>query len=275
MPAVSVVMSVLRPRPAHLREALRSVLAGSTADLEVVVLEDPPHGAVAEALAEVGDARVRHERSEGPTGLAESRNRTLALARAPLVAVMDADDICAPDRLERQVRFLGAHPEVAVVGGQIAVVDQDGALLGYRSYPLRHESIARALRRYNCLAHPSVMFRRQAVLDAGGYRSRGGAACDDYELWSRMACAGHRFANLPDVVLRYRLHAASMKARLVRETLRDTLWIKRQYWSRDRDLGDRLRVLGERILLRLPPPVVGALFRRHAVRRRLRLETAR
>lgn len=258
-------MSVWRARPDWLRAAVQSVLGQSLRDLELIVLEDPPHGPL-DLAGEFGDGRLRHVRAETGSDLPTSRARTLELARSDLVAILDADDLCHPDRLRRQVAFLDAHPEVAVVGTAIEVIDEHDRRLGYRVHPAGHDSIARAMRRHNPLAHPSVLFRKAAVLAAGGYRTRPGAACDDYELWARLAAHGARFANLQEPLLRYRLHGGAMKARLLRATLRDTLWIKRHYFAGRLDLGDRLRILGERALLALPAPLVASLFRHTQLR---------
>ncbi len=269
-PRVSVLMSVLDPDHTYLREALRSVLDQSLQELEIVLLEDPSRTSAAALVAELGDPRLRYVLNDERVPLAISRRQTLDLARADVVAIMDCDDICEPTRLERQCAFLDEHEDVDVVGTQIAVIKSDGTPRGYRSYPLDHDAIVAAMRRFNPLAHPTVVMRKVAVEEAGGYRSCAGGTVDDYELWSRMATSGRRFANLPDALLRYRLHDASMKSRLVRQTLADTIWVKRQYWRNDLGLRGHLRIAGEAILSQLPPRVVSALFRQLTIRPRLR-----
>lgn len=266
-------MSVLAPRPDWFVAAVRSVLDQSLWDFELIVLEDPAPTSIADELERLGDPRIRYARNPSVVSLARSRMRTLEMARGDLVAVMDADDVAHPQRLEQQCAFLAARPEVDVVGSQIAVIDGDGALRGYRSYPLAHRDIVAAMRRFNPLAHPTVMARKSAVLAAGGYAELAGGTCDDYDLWSRMAQLGHRFANLPDSLLSYRLHDGSTKARRLRQTLHDTLWIKRRYWRDQLGLRDRLRMAGENALLCLPAALVARLFLRIAVRPHLRVAT--
>ena len=102
----------------------------------------------------------------------------------------------------------------------------------------------------------------EALIESGNYRDYGEGACDDYELWSRMLRSGCRFGNLSDVLLRYRVHANANKAVRMRATLRDTMRVKRDYWRQEFTIGDSLRMLGEKILLRMPPSWVTHWFLR-------------
>jgi glycosyltransferase involved in cell wall biosynthesis len=265
---VSVVMTVRNAQPGLLAASLASLRAQTLATFELLVLEDPPHGAVEAALRAQPDARFRHERGDRPRSMAEARNHLLAQARGDLVAILDADDVCQPGRLAAQVAFLRDNPGIDVLGTAIELIDADDRSLGFRSHPTTDETIRRRLRRSNPIAHPSVMFRRRAVIDAGGYRTLPHGTCDDYDLWSRLARRGARFANLPQALLRYRIHAGATKARQLRATLRDTIWLKREHWRSGFDLGDRLRLLGERALLWLPPRLVTRLFVRTQIDRR-------
>jgi len=127
----------------------------------------------------------------------------LHLARAPLVARMDADDISLPDRLERQVAFMHAHRGVAVLGSQYDVIDSKGKIIQHMAMPTTHKAIKKRLMTGNPFCHPSVMFRRDVVLLAGGYL--GGLYAEDYDLWARL-CLNPRneFANLAHTCLQYR-----------------------------------------------------------------------
>jgi len=265
-PAVSIVTKVRNADPALFAATARSVAAQTFTDFEWVVVESPPHGNVAEVLAATGLPRVQHVQLPALDTLAAGRNAAVAASRGALVAILDADDECAPDRLQRQTGFLAAHPQVDVLGGALEVIDEAGHRLGYRSYPTEHETILRTMRRHNAIAQPAVMLRRTAFDAVGGYRDYGEGACEDYELWSRMLRAGHRFANLAEVVLRYRVHGAANKAQRLRATLRDTLAVKRDYWRGEFTFGDHLRALGERLLLHTPARWVTRGFLRTTLR---------
>lgn len=260
-PAVSVIMPVRSPDPTFLAEAVRSVLDQTLTDLELLVIEDPgPDGATAgPTISQFDDPRIRLITNPAPTSLVDQLNQGLQLARSELVARMDADDICAPRRLELQREFLDTHPDVDVVGAQLAIIDESGALIGRRQYPLRHDQIVSAMMRFNPLAHPAVMFRRRVVVEAGGYRYPARAA-QDYELWSRLAVAGARFGNRPELLLSYRVHRRSVKATRLRDTVRSTLATKQLHWAGRMSLRARVRMAAERAVLLMPPALVLGLF---------------
>ncbi|HEX7377572.1 MAG TPA: glycosyltransferase [Pirellulales bacterium] len=259
-PRVSVVMTVFEPEPRFFNEAVESVLRQTLADIELVIIEDPPAGRPCDVLSRFSDPRIRYFRGSHRTSLIEQRNRALAEARADLVAVLDCDDIAEPDRLERQTRYMDAHPDIAVLGSHVAVIDGGGRIIGHRVFPREHDAIARAMRRIVPLCHPSVVYRKELVERAGGYSGRLAPLAEDYELYSRLFLLGARFANYPRALTRYRVHVAQAKARRLRETIRAVLKVKNRYWRTSMSLGDRLRMWAERCLLCAPEAVVWRLL---------------
>jgi len=262
-------MSVLAPDLEYLRAALQSLARQSMADFELIILEDPSASSAEELVAEFEDPRLIYKRNTKVVSLAESRNRCIQMANADLLAIMDADDICHPERLQKQSDFLSRNETVDVLGSQIAIIDSQARGKGYRSYPTEHAALIRAMRRFNPLAHPSIMMRKSAVLAVGGYHEEAAGACDDYDLWSRMAEQGMRFANHPEALLEYRLHPGSMKSRLLHQTLRDSIRIKRKYFGSRLGQRERMRILGEQALLCMPAGMVSRLFATLTIRRSL------
>jgi hypothetical protein len=180
---------------------------------------------------------------------------------------MDADDWSHPDRFGEQVEFLRNHPDIAVVGTQIDIMDERDRPLGHRSYPTDPEAITAALCRYNPLAHPSVMYRKEAILEAGGYRYRRYPANEDYELWCRLVHLGYGLANLARTLLRYRIHPYAMKSARLRGIIRGTRLVKSRYFRRTMKSRAKVRFWMEGCLLVLPPAWVMLLFRRSQYRR--------
>ena len=259
-PLVSVVMTVLEPDRRYFPEAVASVLVQDYANLELVIVEDPSTRSAAELLRAFEDPRIVHHANPERTSHMRQRNQSLARARGQLVATLDADDVCHPQRISKQVQYFEQHPEVAVVGTQLAIIDADGRTSGSRAYPVGHEEILAALPRYNPIAQPSVMFRKAAIVEAGGYCYDRYPAVEDYELWSRLATQGIKFANLSEPLLKYRLHPGGMKATKLKGTLRGTLDVKNRYWRSQLGWRGHLRMTLERVLLLVPPAITYQIF---------------
>lgn len=210
MPELSVLLPVYNAAP-FVEQAVRSIIEQSFANFECIIINDGStdgSGVILERLAAV-DSRIHLIQREN-RGLVATLNQALELASAPLVARMDADDIALPRRLELQATKMGQEPDITVLGSAIRYIDSTGKQGRVVSYPQGNTGIVEALRWGSAFAHPAVMFRRDAVLKAGGYR-KAFTHCEDYDLWLRLAHAG-RLENLPDVLLLYRIHANNISS---------------------------------------------------------------
>jgi glycosyltransferase involved in cell wall biosynthesis len=206
-PAISVLMPVYNAGR-FLAPALESVIGQTFADFELIALDGGSTDGSVELLRAIAarDPRVRVV-SEKALGLVESLNLGLALARAPLIARMDADDLARPDRLDKQRRFLRDHPDIVAVSGAMDVIDEDGKYLETIVFPTLPASIAGELLRRSVVSHPAAMVRTETLRVVSGYR-RTARHAEDYDLWLRLVEIGP-IANLPDVVLSYRSHATN------------------------------------------------------------------
>ncbi len=210
-PRVSVVMPV-RDGERFLREALDSILGQTLADLELVVVDDGSTDSTPALLraAAARDERVR-VRSQPPGGLTVAINAGCAHARAPLIARMDADDVMLPGRLERQVAYLDANPDVALLGGGVVLIDEAGREIDREPGRERLELLER-----NELTHATVIMRADALRALGGYRLD---QAEDYDLWLRFE-ERYGVAALSEPVIRYRLHPGQFSVtRLERQAL--------------------------------------------------------
>lgn len=202
-PALTVVLPV-HDGGVWLEAAVASVRGQSLADWELLAIDDGSRDgshAILERLA-AEDRRIVVT-SRPNRGLAATLQEGLERSRTELVALMNADDVAHPDRLARQVAFMEAHPHVAALGTQTRLLVDGVATAVESRLPLDPAGCRRLLETAPPLAHPTVMLRRSAVLGVGGYRTR--AVVEDWDLWFRLA-ERHDLANLPEVLLDYRLH---------------------------------------------------------------------
>ncbi len=210
-PQVSVLLPVHNAE-AYLPEAVESILGQSLTDLELVCIDDGSTDRSPELLQSYAaqDGRVRVIRSEH-AGLITALNKGLKIACAPLVARMDADDISAPDRLEKQCRRFELDPELWVLGTAEERIDAAGRSRGRSPVVTGCDAVASALRETCVICHPSVMMRREPILALGGYRAAYKHA-EDYDLWLRVS-EHAKLDNLDFVGLRYRKHDAGISQR--------------------------------------------------------------
>ena len=209
---ISVIMPVHEHTP-YLAPAILSMLEQTHAALELLVVVNGPHEVLTQRLQTdfQHDARVRILYTPIP-GLPFALNLGLSAARHELVARMDSDDISHPDRLQLQHDFLMHHPEVTVLGTDFSVIDEQGHTLRESSRQgLGNRAIRRTLPLRNLLCHPSIVFRREAVIRAGGFSL--GACSEDYDLWLRLRRRPDtQFHVLPLALLAYRRHSSQATA---------------------------------------------------------------
>jgi glycosyltransferase involved in cell wall biosynthesis len=200
-PTVSVLLPV-RDGASTLGGALKSMLAQTFSDFEIIVLDDGSRDGSPGLASAIGDPRIRVLEDGFHLGLALRLNRGIDLARGRYIARMDADDLCFPQRLARQVSFLEGHPETDLLGCRAVVFRHHGDLLGLFPFAESHEQIcARPWSGFH-LVHPTWIgranwFRRYR------YREPECARAEDQELLLR-SFGESRFACLPDVLVAYR-----------------------------------------------------------------------
>jgi glycosyltransferase involved in cell wall biosynthesis len=207
---VSVITAVFNGEKS-LARSVESVLSQSMSDFEFIIVNDASTDSSADILAGFDDPRILVIENEKNLGLSASLNRALAVAKGEFVARHDADDLSLPERFEQQVAYLDAHPQVGVLGSQMETVDEHGKNLGKYALPISQGMIAWNLLFDRSFAHPSVMMRRELLLNAGGY-DEDYKVSQDIELWSRLVFETG-FANLPEVLVRYQSSSVSVSQR--------------------------------------------------------------
>ncbi|EIZ80907.1 family 2 glycosyl transferase [Novosphingobium sp. Rr 2-17] len=270
-PAISVAMSVYNGER-FLAPAIESVLAQDFADFEFLILDDGSTDATAAIVSRYAqeDRRIRPIVREN-RGLVSSLNELIDAAHAPIVARMDADDICRADRFGKQLGFLSANPDYGVVGSWTADIDaydKPYHITG-KDHPSTHEAFLEAVEKgWPLLCHPAVMFRRDVVQAVGGYH---GAFrhCEDYDLWLRLASVT-RLASIPERLLQYRHYSDQVSSRHATEQQIGAAVSYLAYQERRAGRADPTSTLE-----RLPPvDELDTLFGREGISREVRARVA-
>jgi len=215
---ISVLMSTYhKEKPHYLHEAFVSLWTSQVRKPdEIVLIEDGP-------LTDELDAVVDHwkqllngtlviVKNATNRGLAASLNDGISVAKGDLIARMDSDDRCLPERFLLQEKYMEAHPEVDILGGAIQEFNDEGSLHNIRTYPLNMAEVLKTMYRVSPLAHPTVMFRR-SFFEAGFRYSSRYHICEDVTMWYDAAAAHRVINNLPDVVLCFRRNDSMMNRR--------------------------------------------------------------
>lgn len=184
----------------HIKEALDSVLSQTLLPSEVVIIVDGPvSNETIDLLHDfsINESILNVHYLEENKGLGEVLHIGVKVCSYDVIARMDADDICRKDRFEKQINFLKNNPNIDIVGSYINEFDTDPSVkLNVRKVPVYHHEIVHYSKRRNPLNHMTVMFKKQAVLDAGNYQTF--ISFEDYYLWVRMIKNGMKIHNIPD-----------------------------------------------------------------------------
>ncbi len=202
-PLVSVVMPVYDAAET-IEEAVRSLLAQTYERLEILVVDDGSVDASMTIVAGIEDSRIKVLR-QGHQGLVNALNNGCAQAQGGYIARLDADDVAHEGRIGAQVAYLEEHPGVGLLGTWARFRGEDGLEWNFEP-PVSDPALRRYLLWDSPYVHSSVMFRRKAFQDTGGYPK---GANEDYRLWIRMA-KSWELAVLPQVLVTHRVRRTSL-----------------------------------------------------------------
>jgi glycosyltransferase involved in cell wall biosynthesis len=201
---VSVLIAVYyKEIPDHLHCALESIFGQTCRPKEVILIKDGLLSGELEKVIEFWknkeNVKLKTFQLEKNMGLALALNFGLQHCACEFIARMDSDDIASPYRFEKQLNFLMENNDIDVVGSYILEYDAEMKIKqGIRKVPLEHNDIARFAKWRNPMNHMTVVFRKKAVLNSGGYKIK---FFEDYCLWAQMIKNGYKFANTPDTLI--------------------------------------------------------------------------
>ena len=218
----------------YLEKSIQSIAAQSMPanEFEVILVADRIKRKDVEIFLKSSILNYQIYESNKP-GIVNALNLGLAKSKSIYVARMDEDDLMEPNRLTQQCSFLDLNPECIVVGGQLKLINENGEIFGVSRFQNKVVRRVDLLRR-SPIAHPAAMFRREMVLNIGGYREN---LPEDWDLWVRLSQQGG-IANLSSYVLRYRIHDNQLSRSKMYKHATSRLMIGTSLYARENGLLD-------------------------------------
>lgn len=210
MKELTVLMPVFNEPIAWLKLSILSVLNQTYRDFVFLIIDDGSRHEIAQFLDKIKtiDSRIVVLHNARNLGLISTLNKGIVFATTKWIARMDADDICHPQRFERQIGFIRNHEDIAVLAAEAVLMDSNERTAKDKVYS--HDEIGSLLLFYNCITHPSVLMNREVILKIGGYPRV--YAAEDYALWAKICySSNYKIAKIPEVCLYYRRGNAKEK----------------------------------------------------------------
>ena len=202
---ISVLMPVYNAER-FLAQAIDSVLNQTFANFELVIVNDGSTDSSKDIIFSYKDSRIKYVENDKNIGVVNTLNKGVEHCIGRYIIRMDADDICALTRFEKQLRFMEKHPDVGVCGSWITLIDENGCVTGNNLSQVKSEFIKIHLLFSVPFNHPSVIIKSE-LLRQNRYEHV--MAAEDYDLWGRLEDKA-KFANIPKPLLWYRWHQTNV-----------------------------------------------------------------
>lgn len=205
-PLISVILPVYNGAK-FLVEAINSILEQTFTDFEFIIINDGSTDDSENIILSYNDSRINYIKKNN-TGISDTLVQGIQISKGKYIARMDADDIAFPTRFLKQVTFLEKNKEYILVASAVHYIDDGGKFVG-RSIPYMSDSLIKYNLRFgSVIAHPSVMFLKEAYLKTHGYNKEIKGMFEDYLLWLEMSKYG-KFYNFHSPLIAYRINNSS------------------------------------------------------------------
>ena len=229
-PEISVIMSVYNGET-YLKEAIESVISQTFKDWELIVINDCSTDSTGEILAELAekDERIKVHPNEVNLKLPTSLNKAISLSQGKYIARMDADDICLPQRLEKQYKFMEENPHISLSSCQFMTVKNGVYMSGGAGGRCDNDALRAMLLVTNPILHPGVIAKAE-VMKKFNYDTT--LTCtEDLELWTRMVMGNHKIEILTECLMIYRLHDKQITSTTLERQHAEVLKIQQKFYG--------------------------------------------
>jgi glycosyltransferase involved in cell wall biosynthesis len=264
IPTISVVMSAYN-EAAFLRESLESILNQTFPDFELIVVNDASTdntGAILDEYARL-DSRIKVIHNSRNLRMAASVNKAVEVAQGRYIARMDADDISELTRFEKQIAYLEKHPKTVAVGTQCVTIDKDGNITGEKIFPLAHPEIYDYICKFVPVQQPSMMIAYHRLPKGFVMHNTHCRIGEEIELLFKLFQYG-KVENLPEKLLRYRIHANNTSFLNVKESFFNTFRFRIQaifkYGYRPSLGGIVVSLMQAVVISALPKPAIMFIY---------------
>lgn len=224
-PRVSILMPVYNTAP-FLKEAVDSILCQTFTDFELIILNDASPDDAETILDSYSDNRIVRYLGTTNVGLANILNIGIQMARGEFIARMDSDDISIPARLQTEVDYLDAHPDIDLVSCGMQLFGLSDKTMSYKEsfWLVCYNAFF-----FSPVLHASSMWRKQSFENHHLRYRQDRVPAEDYDLWTRAIAHRLKLINIPDVLYKYRIHSSQTTRNEVDCKAKDAL-IQKEYW---------------------------------------------
>lgn len=238
-PKVTVLMPVYNCE-LYIKEAIDSILNQTFSDFEFLIIDDASTDKTVSIVKTYVDSRIQLIEKPVNTGLTNSLNYGLKVAKGDYIARMDGDDISLSERFAKQVTFLDANPDVVLCGSLFSIIGSTTIVI----VPENNDAIKLTMLKKCCFGHPTVMMRKNILDKYSITYDVLKEPAEDYDLWTRLLFKG-KFHNLQEVLLKYRVHDAQVSSKRLEQQINIATDIKLSllYFPNLKITNDEIRVL--------------------------------
>lgn len=244
LPLVSIIISCYNHQN-YIKQCIESVIRQTYSNIELIVIDDGSTDNSAQILEQLSFEYGFYFEKQSNTGLTRTLNKLLKKAKGKYIAPIGSDDMLMLDKTEKQVQFMEQQPELAVLGGNMVIMNENGVLEEKQRFSAYHEEEFRSvfLNPKRIPMAPTVLIRADILQEVGGYSTE--CNLEDLDLWLKITHAGYKIAILNDILSYYRKHPSNSykNYKFMTESLM-------QIYSRYQDDPDYLKVKNQ-VLLRM------------------------
>ena len=234
-PKISLIMSVYNGE-SYLSEAIESVLSQTFEDFELIVINDCSTDGTGEILNRYSqqDSRVKVYTNEENLRLPSSLNKAMSYAQGKYIARMDADDICLPERLEKQYKFMEENPDIALSSCKFMTLKNGIVSSGGCGGKNDRDSIKALLLVTNPILHPGIIAKADIIKKLGYDKEF--TCTEDMELWTRFVMEGYNVEIMPDYLMIYRLHDKQITETTLEKQHKEVVSVQKRYFAKFLDV---------------------------------------